>query len=194
MKLILAIALTASVALVACGDNTTSGGKTPSTQASPSTGGVRPSNSAAAQPSPGAVNTAAQAAASPAALSDGNAPGIPELRGDIKSDGNLRYIDEKVGDGASPAKGQHVKVQYTGWLTSGAKFDSSRDRNAPFDFVLGTGGVIKGWDIGVATMKVGGKRRLIIPGDLGYGARGSPPKIPTNATLIFDVELLSTQP
>ena len=100
----------------------------------------------------------------------------------------------KLGDGASPAKGQHVKVQYTGWLTSGAKFDSTRDRNAPFDFVLGTGGVIKGWDIGVATMKVGGKRRLIIPGDLGYGARGSPPKIPANATLIFDVELLSVQP
>ncbi len=200
MKLLLMLALVTSTLLVACGSDTKTTGKTPSTQASPSTGGVRPGSSpgaqstTAAQPTPAAAASAAAQPTTDAPLSDGNAPGIPALTGDIKTDGALRYIDEKVGDGASPATGQHVKVQYTGWLTNGTKFDSSRDRNLPFDFVIGTHSVIQGWDTGVATMKVGGKRRLIIPAALGYGARGSPPKIPANATLIFDVELLSVQP
>ncbi len=102
----------------------------------------------------------------------------------------LQYIDVKVGDGATPQNGQTVRVHYTGWLDNGTKFDSSRDRNQPFEFGLGMGMVIKGWDEGVATMKVGGQRKLIIPADLGYGARGAGGVIPPNARLTFDVELL----
>jgi peptidylprolyl isomerase len=124
----------------------------------------------------------------------GNAPGIPVLDGEVqRTASGLGYIDEQVGDGASPEKGQRVTVHYTGWLTDGSKFDSSRDNGRPFAFPIGMGGVIAGWDEGVATMKVGGKRRLIIPGNLGYGARGFPPVIPANATLIFDVELLEVR-
>jgi FKBP-type peptidyl-prolyl cis-trans isomerase len=126
--------------------------------------------------------------------SDGNAPGIPELHGEIQQTASgLEYIDEQVGDGASPERGQRVSVQYTGWLTDGKKFDSSRDHGQAFAFPVGTGYVIPAWDEGVATMKVGGKRRLIVPPALGYGARGAPPVIPPNATLIFDVELLAVQ-
>ena len=102
----------------------------------------------------------------------------------------LQYIDIKVGDGNSPQTGQTVVVHYTGWLADGTKFDSSVDRGQPFSFVIGTGKVIKGWDEGVATMKVGGERRLIIPPELGYGATGYPGVIPGNAQLIFDVELI----
>ena len=102
----------------------------------------------------------------------------------------LKYIDEVVGDGDAPAKGKKVKVHYTGTLTNGKKFDSSVDRGQPFEFTIGIGQVIRGWDEGVMGMKVGGKRQLIIPSDLGYGARGAPPVIPPNAELIFDVELL----
>ncbi len=104
----------------------------------------------------------------------------------------LQFGDFTVGTGASPASGQNVTVQYTGWLQAdGTKFDSSRDHGQPFSFPIGQGQVIKGWDEGVATMKVGGKRRLVIPAALGYGASGSPPTIPGGATLVFDVELLS---
>lgn len=102
----------------------------------------------------------------------------------------LKYIDLKVGEGASPHPGQTVVVHYTGTLEDGTKFDSSRDRNRPFAFKLGVGQVIAGWDEGVATMKVGGRRQLIIPPELGYGTRGAGGVIPPNATLIFDVELL----
>jgi peptidylprolyl isomerase len=105
----------------------------------------------------------------------------------------LKIIDTKVGTGAEPQKGQTVVVDYTGWLyengAKGAKFDSSLDRGYPFMFKLGEGQVIQGWDDGVATMKVGGKRTLIIPPNLGYGTRGAGASIPPNATLIFDVEL-----
>jgi peptidylprolyl isomerase len=103
----------------------------------------------------------------------------------------LQFIDIKVGTGASPQTGQTVEVHYTGWLADGTKFDSSRDRGLPFSFAIGTGQVIPGWDEGVASMKVGGQRRLIIPPELGYGAQGYPGVIPANAQLIFDVELLS---
>jgi FKBP-type peptidyl-prolyl cis-trans isomerase FkpA len=109
----------------------------------------------------------------------------------------LQYTDNVVGDGAQAAAGQHVSVHYTGWLyqdgEQGAKFDSSRDRNDPFDFPLGAGMVIKGWDEGVQGMKIGGQRTLIIPPELGYGARGAGGVIPPNATLKFDVELLGVE-
>ena len=109
----------------------------------------------------------------------------------------LQITDSKVGSGASPKTGQVCVMHYTGWLydngAKGAKFDSSLDRGEPFEFQIGMGQVIKGWDEGVASMKVGGKRTLIIPPQLGYGARGAGGVIPPNATLIFDVELLGVK-
>jgi FKBP-type peptidyl-prolyl cis-trans isomerase len=102
----------------------------------------------------------------------------------------LKYKDLKVGEGTEAEPGDIVTVHYTGTLTDGTKFDSSVDRNKPFSFPLGAGRVIRGWDEGVDGMKVGGKRKLVIPYDLGYGEEGSPPKIPPKATLLFDVELL----
>lgn len=108
----------------------------------------------------------------------------------VTTPSGLKYIDIKEGDGAIPKKGQTVVVHYTGTLENSTKFDSSRDRNQPFSFKLGVGQVIKGWDEGLSTMKVGGRRQLIIPPELGYGARGAGGVIPPNATLIFDVELL----
>ena len=109
----------------------------------------------------------------------------------------LKYTDTKIGDGATAKAGNKVSVNYTGWLynngAKGAKFDSSLDRGQPFQFTLGAHQVIAGWDEGVAGMKVGGKRTLIIPPELGYGARGAGGAIPPNATLMFDVDLLQVQ-
>ena len=128
---------------------------------------------------------------SPSLAADG-APGkMTELAN------GLKYTDTNVGTGAEATKGHKVSVHYTGWLynngAKGAKFDSSLDRGQPFAFGLGAGQVIQGWDEGVAGMKIGGKRTLIIPPELGYGARGAPGAIPPNATLMFDVELLGVQ-
>jgi peptidylprolyl isomerase len=108
----------------------------------------------------------------------------------VTTPSGLKYVEIKEGDGATPKTGQTVVVHYTGTLENGTKFDSSRDRNQPFSFKIGVGQVIKGWDEGVGSMKVGGRRQLIIPPDLGYGARGAGGVIPPNATLLFDVELL----
>src|ERR1700693_2802858 len=105
----------------------------------------------------------------------------------------LKYVDEVVGAGDAPAKGKKVKVHYTGRPTAGKKLDSSVARGKPFEFVIGVGQVIKGWDEGVLTMKVGGKRQLIIPAELGYGARGAGAAIPPNSELHFDVELLGIE-
>lgn len=109
----------------------------------------------------------------------------------------LKYTDNKIGNGTTATPGSKVSVHYTGWLykdgTKGAKFDSSLDRGQPFDFTLGAHQVIAGWDEGVAGMKVGGERTLIIPPELGYGARGAGGVIPPNATLMFDVQLLAVQ-
>ena len=110
-----------------------------------------------------------------------------------KTASGLQYEDAKVGTGASPKAGQTAVVHYTGWLLDGTKFDSSKDRGEPFQFSLGRGQVIKGWDEGVATMKVGGTRILMIPPELGYGARGAGGVIPPNATLKFEVELLDVR-
>ena len=119
---------------------------------------------------------------------------IPGLDTATETSSGLKFIDQTVGTGASPTNGKAVSVHYTGWLLQdgkkGTKFDSSVDRGQPFQFPIGLGRVIRGWDEGVASMKVGGKRTLIIPPQLGYGARGAGGVIPPHATLVFDVELL----
>ena len=111
----------------------------------------------------------------------------------VTTNSGLKYIDLKEGTGERAREGDTVSVHYTGWLKDGKKFDSSRDRNRPFSFELGAGKVIKGWDEGVAGMKEGGKRKLIIPPELGYGERGAPGAIPPNAELTFEVELLKVR-
>jgi len=111
----------------------------------------------------------------------------------ITTASGLVFEELVVGSGNAAASGQKVSVHYTGWLTNGTKFDSSKDRGEPFIFPLGKGHVIKGWDEGVAGMKVGGKRKLTIPAALGYGARGAGGVIPPNATLVFEVELLDVK-
>lgn len=108
----------------------------------------------------------------------------------ITTASGLKYEDLQEGSGAAAKAGDTVSVHYTGWLTDGQKFDSSHDRRSPFSFKLGAGRVIKGWDEGVSGMKVGGKRKLTIPSELGYGSRGAGGVIPPNAELIFEVELL----
>jgi FKBP-type peptidyl-prolyl cis-trans isomerase len=135
---------------------------------------------------------AAQSAKKPATPNT-NSP--TKVTGDgVKTPSGLIYWDIRVGNGATAKEGSHVRVHYTGWLTTGKKFDSSVDAGKPFDFTIGNGEVIKGWEEGVAGMRVGGKRQLRIPPNLGYGAEGTPGgPIPPNATLIFDVQLLGVQ-
>ena len=127
----------------------------------------------------------------PAARPNTTAP--TKVTGDgVKTTSGLQYWDIKVGTGAVAKDGSHVTVHYSGWLTTGKRFDSSVDAHHPFDFTIAQGDVIKGWDEGVVGMKVGGKRQLRIPPELGYGAGGSGP-IPPNATLIFDLQLLAVK-
>jgi len=121
-----------------------------------------------------------------------NAP--TKVTGDgVKTDSGLQYWDIKLGLGPLAKAGDHVKVHYTGWFTSGKKFDSTVDANQPYEFTLGQGDVIKGWDEGIAGMKVGGKRQLRIPPELAYGEAGFKTIIPPNATLVFDVQLLAVK-
>jgi FKBP-type peptidyl-prolyl cis-trans isomerase len=138
--------------------------------------------------------------APPAETQPANAPSTtyaPPLEVDLttfeRTDSGLHVKDVQVGTGEEANPGESVVVHYTGWLPDGTKFDSSRDRNAPFEFALGAGAVIAGWDEGVAGMKVGGRRKLVIPPTLGYGAQGAGDVIPPNATLVFDVELLEVR-
>ncbi len=138
------------------------------------------------------AQSTARKKAAPAARPNTTAP--TKVTGDsTKTPTGLEYWDIKLGTGPTAEKGQSVKVNYTGWLTTGKKFDSSVDSRRPFSFTLGAGEVIKGWDEGVAGMKVGGKRQLKIPSQLAYGEKGYPGVIPPNATLIFDVDLLGVQ-
>ena len=142
----------------------------------------------------GAVLVLITVAAVAAACSQSPSPGAGAGGGnEVTTPSGLKYTDVKEGTGAQPRAGQTAVVHYTGWLLDGTKFDSSKDRGQPFSFPLGQGRVIRGWDEGVATMKVGGVRKLTIPPDLGYGARGAGGVIPPNATLTFEVELLDVR-
>jgi len=136
---------------------------------------------------PGPAAGASDSQAAPAAAAPAATAAQEKI---VTTASGLKYEDLKVGEGAEAKSGDRVEVHYTGWLENGTKFDSSVDRGKPFPFPLGAGRVIKGWDQGVAGMKVGGKRKLIIPPALGYGDRGAGGVIPPNATLIFEVELL----
>ncbi len=147
------------------------------------------------------ILAAAQTATTPKKSAPAHKPAAhPVAAGPTKVTGNgtktptgLQYWDIKVGTGAEAHSGQHVKVDYTGWLTTGKKFDSSVGTGKPFEFLIGASQVIKGWDEGVAGMKVGGKRQLRIPPDLAYGKAGYPGAIPPDATLIFDVVLVDVR-
>jgi FKBP-type peptidyl-prolyl cis-trans isomerase FkpA len=169
--------------------NATSSGTSGTTS---STSGTTTSMGAGAGVAGGAAATTSDASggAKSMALPGASVDGITE-----QTLGGMKMYDMVVGSGAEAVAGKTVKVHYTGWLTDAAhtKFDSSVDRNEPFSFTLGGGQVIKGWDQGVAGMKVGGKRKLVIPGDMAYGAQGYPGVIPPNATLVFDVELLDVR-
>jgi peptidylprolyl isomerase len=122
---------------------------------------------------------------------EANPPGVPVISGELKVDRDVQYIDEAIGTGAAPVAGKPVSVHYSGWLTDGKGFDSSVERGDPIKFNFGAGQVIKGWDIGLSSMRVGGKRRIIIPAELAYGDRGAGGAIPPGAVLVFDVELVA---
>ncbi len=129
----------------------------------------------------------------PAAAPQSKTPAKKKMSEPITTPSGLKYVETTVGTGAVPQKGQTVEVHYTGTLENGKKFDSSRDRNQTFKFQIGEGQVIKGWDEGLSTMKVGGRRQLTIPAELGYGSRSPGAGIPPNAVLLFDVELIGVK-
>ena len=169
------LAMLAVLALAGCNQSKSSG--TPTSSSSTTSGSGQTSTESSTGMSAGATTTPASSTTAPS----GKETTMPD---------GLKMEEQVVGTGAEAGDGMTVSVHYTGWLTNGTKFDSSRDRNEPFEFVLGKGQVIRGWDEGVKGMKVGGKRKLTIPPDLGYGAAGAGGVIPPNATLVFDVELL----
>ena len=175
LRLSLVAALPAAVFFAACGGDDDSDGAA-------ATATSRPANTTTTERTP---------ATSPAKTTAPTKGPITLTNPTVTASG-LKYQDEVVGTGDSPKTGQRVTVHYTGTLTNGTKFDSSLDRGQPFTFTIGMGQVIKGWDEGVATMKVGGKRILYIPAALGYGSRANGP-IPANSDLIFEVELLSVK-
>jgi peptidylprolyl isomerase len=135
----------------------------------------------------------AMTSAKPAKTPPSKTPAKKNMSEPITTASGLKYVETTVGTGAVPTKGQTVEVHYTGTLENGKKFDSSRDRNQTFKFQIGEGQVIKGWDEGLMTMKVGGRRQLIIPAELGYGSRSPGAGIPPNAVLLFDVELVGVK-
>ena len=143
-------------------------------------------------PLPSGAGTSAAVPPAPQAAPQ-SAPAAPNTAGAVTTASGLQYIDEVVGTGAQPQPGQTLSMHYSGYLDNGTKFDSSVDRGQPLQFKLGAGQVIRGWDEGIASMKVGGKRRLIVPPALGYGANGYAGVIPPNARLTFEVELVAVQ-
>jgi FKBP-type peptidyl-prolyl cis-trans isomerase len=149
--------------------------------------GCQQSSRDAASTSEGAAASQAGGATTEEQAGAGGSAGAAQ---EVTMPSGLVYQELVVGEGAVAEKGMNATVHYTGWLTDGTKFDSSVDRNQPFGFPIGAGKVIKGWDEGVQGMRVGGKRKLTIPPEMGYGARGYPPVIPANSTLVFEVELL----
>lgn len=174
------VTLAAMLALAGC--------RTGDTGASATAGQAMETSGSTPEAAAGAESGGAQATSGDTAAAE-QTPAGKEV---VLADG-LRYTDEVIGDGPIAEKGSSVSVHYTGWLTDGTKFDSSRDRGTPFQFRLGAGQVIRGWDEGVEGMRVGGKRKLTIPPALGYGAAGAGGVIPPNATLVFEVELLGVQ-
>lgn len=189
MKLFSLLLIGALAACVACSSNsTTKVAQAPTVNSStPLTGGTAVPTTRLGTRPPGATP---RAAGSPSAGVPPVPPGTPPLQ---TTASGLQYQDITAGTGAEPQAGQTVTVNYTGWLENGTKFDASADHGGTFDFPLGKGQVIKGWDEGVATMKVGGKRRLVIPSALAYGPQGRTPTIPPNAQLTFDIELLGVK-
>ncbi len=170
-----------AAATVGCQQTGTTGSTTTSTGAT--------SSSTSSETTPGTTTTTTTTEGAGTTTTTTTTAGGPE----VSLPNGLKYVDEKVGDGSLAEKGMTASVHYTGWLTDGTKFDSSLDRGQPFPFQLGAGSVIRGWDEGVVGMRVGGKRKLMIPSALGYGERGYPPVIPPNADLVFDVELLGVK-
>src|SRR5215831_14931840 len=189
-----------AVGLGGCNQSSTSTGTAASTSSTGSSAASSPSGTASGTAS-GATSgaTSGTTSMSSGAAATGTAGGAAAaaLPGEsvgaakeVTTSSGLKYTDIKVGDGTVAENGMVASVHYTGWLTDGTKFDSSVDRGQPFSFRLGGGEVIRGWDEGVKGMRVGGKRKLVIPSDLGYGSRGAGGVIPPNASLVFDVELL----
>jgi len=183
-------AVTAVLILAGCQESKTTSETSSSTSGTSSTV-TTTGETAATTPAPTAGATTPGGAMSTADLTKADKSMEVAIPGGGSA--RLQYTDLKVGDGSIAEAGKVAMVHYTGWLTDGTKFDSSLDRGQPFQFKIGEGGVIQGWDKGVLGMRVGGKRKLVIPSELGYGARGAGGVIPPNATLVFEVELLGLQ-